>query len=232
MKYYKHYSFDLWLTLIKSNPNFKRERAVFFYKNFNSKKKNLEEIISIFRNIDLMCNLINEKTGKNIDPEEMYLIVINTINDYDNKFHEIDLEDLYCQMEVIFFNYMPFIYDSETYNTLDKLKQKSNSSFNISSNTGFVKGGTLRKILVDLNLDSFFEFQLYSDEVGVSKPNRSFFEEMINNVKKIPSKKNIQLNEIVHIGDNPVADIKGALSTGIDSILINSNSINILSVLN
>ncbi|RZL31784.1 MAG: HAD family hydrolase, partial [Pedobacter sp.] len=27
MAFYKHYSFDLWLTLIKSNPTFKLERT-------------------------------------------------------------------------------------------------------------------------------------------------------------------------------------------------------------
>ena len=73
MQFYKHYSFDLWLTLIKSNPNFKKERALFFHKNFNSKKKNIEEIEKIFRQVDIICNSINEKTGKNIDADEMYL---------------------------------------------------------------------------------------------------------------------------------------------------------------
>lgn len=232
MNFYKHYSFDLWLTLIKSNPSFKKERAKYFYKNFNTKNKTLEEVCTIFRNVDLMCNAINEKTGKNIDADEMYLIVIDTINDYDTNFSEIDLNGLYAEMEILFFNYMPSVFSLETFSTLDKLKQKSNSSFNISSNTGFVKGVTLRKVLINLELNPFFEFQLYSDEIGISKPNRNFFEAIIANTKNITTKKNILLNEIVHIGDNPVADIEGASAMGINSIQINSNNSTILSILN
>jgi len=39
MPYYRHYSFDLWLTLIKSNPGFKAERAHYFFENYNPLKK-------------------------------------------------------------------------------------------------------------------------------------------------------------------------------------------------
>jgi putative hydrolase of the HAD superfamily len=44
MKTYKHYSFDLWLTLIKSNPIFKKERALFFHQHLNAAKKSIEEV--------------------------------------------------------------------------------------------------------------------------------------------------------------------------------------------
>ncbi|RYD21052.1 MAG: HAD family hydrolase, partial [Spirochaetia bacterium] len=72
MKKYKHYSFDLWMTLIRSNPAFKLERTRFFYQHFNCKEKTLEEVGLVFRQIDVMCNAINEKTGGNIHAEEMY----------------------------------------------------------------------------------------------------------------------------------------------------------------
>ena len=64
MSRFRHYSFDLWLTLIKSNPAYKPERAGIFYRDYNSLNKSLEEIAAIFRQVDLMCNAINEKTGK------------------------------------------------------------------------------------------------------------------------------------------------------------------------
>ena len=63
MAFYKHYSFDLWLTLIKSNPRFKQERTSYFYEKFNTKNKSIEEVALIFRQVDLMVNAINEKTG-------------------------------------------------------------------------------------------------------------------------------------------------------------------------
>jgi putative hydrolase of the HAD superfamily len=228
----KHYSFDLWMTLIKSNPAFKMERAKFFYKNFNNRNKTIEEVIFVFRQVDLMCNAINEKTGKNIDAEEMYLMVVSMINDFDMSFAKIDLLWLYTKMEELFFNYLPTVYSVDTVSSLDKIRQKSNCTFNISSNTAFVKGKTLKTVLSHLGLSDFFEFQLYSDEIGLSKPCTQFFESMIREIKVIGVNKNILLQEIVHIGDNAKADIDGALLAGIKAFQINSNNSTIVSLLN
>lgn len=230
MPLYKHYSFDLWMTLIKSNPFFKKERARFFLKNFNAKKKTIEEVLSIFRKVDLMCNAINEKTGKNIDTEEMHLMVISMMNDFETSFCDIDLSWLYNELETLFFNYMPSLYSDETLSSLDRLKQ-NNSSFNILSNTAFIKGKTLRKVLSELSVTSLFDFQLYSDEAGVSKPNKRFFELMVDAVKCIPANNKISLKDIVHVGDNACADILGASSIGIDAIQINTNNATILTLL-
>ena len=229
---FKHYSFDLWLTLIKSNPQFKLERAKFFYKNFNSCNKTIEEVISVFRQVDTMCNAINEKTGKNIDGDEMYLMVISLLNGVDTSFNNIDMEGLYNEMDSLLFNYMPVVYCRDTIDILNRIKQKDDCTFNISSNTAFIKGKSLRKVLTNLQLSSFFEFQIYSDEIGLSKPDIQFFEKMLQGVHSIYPEKSIALNQIVHIGDNPVADIEGAATVGIKSRLINSNNSTILSLLN
>lgn len=221
MPYFKHYSFDLWLTLIKSNPLFKIERTKFFYENFNPLHKTLEEIALIFRQVDVMCNSINEKTGKNIDADEMYLMVINTINNFSNNFETIDTELLYNQMETLVFKHLPIVYCNETINVLSHLKQNSNCTMNILSNTGFIKGQTLRKVLNQIGLFSFFDFQLYSDEEQVSKPNPKFFSLMLKKICVLNG--DYLLNDIVHVGDNPNADIKGANSIRINSMLINAN---------
>lgn len=221
MPYFKHYSFDLWLTLIKSNPLFKIERTQFFYDNFNATHKSLDEVALIFRQVDVMCNTINEKTGKNIDADEMYLMVINMINNFNNNFDNIDTEKLYNQMETLLFEHLPFVYSNETITVLKHLKQNANCTMNILSNTGFIKGQTLRKVLAQIGLSPFFDFQLYSDEEQLSKPNPKFFNLMLDKVSYLP------LNEIVHVGDNPKADIAGANLMGLNSVLINSNSLTI-----
>lgn len=230
MPLYKHYSFDLWLTLIKSNPLFKLERTAIFFERFNPQKKAIEEIGTIFRQVDLMCNSINEKAGKNIDAEEMYLMVISII--YGSaKFNDIDIDQLYDEMELLLFKHLPLIYNHETINVLEHLKQKGNCSISILSNTGFIKGRTLRQVLKRLEIDSFFDFQLYSDEVRMSKPNKDFFRLMLKNVKQKNKDAIFELKDIIHIGDNPNADIKGADSVSISSLLINSNNISISNLL-
>lgn len=226
MPFYKHYSFDLWLTLIKSDPAFKIERTKYFHENFNTTKKTVEEVALIFRQVDLMVNAINEKTGKNIDADEMYLMVISIINDYSTAFQEIDVEELYLVMEALLLKHMPLLYCSECIDVLNKLRESDLSTISILSNTGFIKGKTLRKVLKHLELDGLIDFQLYSDEVRLSKPNREFFQLMLDSIdqKKHPQ---ILLKQIIHIGDNPVADVRGAEAIGINSLLINSNDLSI-----
>lgn len=226
MAFYKHYSFDLWLTLIKSNPMFKQERNRYFYEKYNPLQKSIEEVTLIFRNVDLMVNAINEKAGKNVDAEEMYLMAISMINDYSFNFNEVDLEQLYGEMEELVFAHMPVLYSGSCLDVLDTLKNKQQSSINILSNTGFIKGKTLRKVLAQLGIAEFMDFQLYSDEVRMSKPNRGFFELMLQQIDRNKHPE-FALTDVIHIGDNPVADVHGAQKVGINSMLINSNHLSI-----
>ena len=224
MKTYKHYSFDLWLTLIKSNPVFKKERALFFHQHLNATKKSLEEVEMVFRRVDLMSNAINQKTGGNLEAEEMYLMVIYELNSSNSTFENVDIKWLLHEMEQLFFQYIPTIYNTETFSTLNVLKEIPDVSMSILSNTAFIKGSTLRVVLKHLALDQFFNFQCYSDEVGMSKPNPQFFGLMIENIQAVRPNDNINLQEIIHIGDNFVADILGANNLKINSFLINSNN--------
>jgi len=228
---YRHYSFDLWLTLIRSNPLFKQERTNFFYHRFNLRHKTTEEVDSIFRQVDLMCNAVNEKTGKNIDADEMYLMVISLMNESRFPLQEVDLVLLDQEMESLLFKHLPFVYCNETMKILEHICKSGGSTVSILSNTGFIRGKTLRKVLKQIKLDGYFDFQLYSDEAGMSKPNPDFFKLMLKEIAGIRT-ESISLNKIIHIGDNEIADIKGAESAGIQSLLINPNGQQILSLIN
>ncbi len=228
----KHFSFDLWFTLIKSNPDFKKERSLYFYKNFNDHKKTISEVETIFRNVDLICNAINEKTGRNIDAEEMYLMVIYQLNNSLELKKGIDLNLLYKDMEALIFKFGPTIFTPQTYDCLDKIKHKSNTTINILSNTAFIKGSTLRTIMDNLSLSQYFDFQIYSDEVGVSKPCTRMYQILLENIYKVRKSEDIALHEIMHIGDNPIADIQGATAAGMRAFQINTNGQFITNLLN
>lgn len=229
MPQYKHYSFDLWLTLIKSNPLFKKRRSLYFYEKFNFQQKSLPEVEAVFRQVDVMCNTINERTGKNIDADEMYLMVISHMNNNLINLHDIDIDALYRKMEGLLFNYLPQIYCSNTADVLGKLKEHG-ATTNILSNTGFIKGSTLRHVLNLLGIGQYIDFQLYSDELGFSKPNPAFFQLMID--QALILNPAIELTDIVHTGDNPVADIAGAEAMGLSAVLINSNQTSITNLTN
>jgi putative hydrolase of the HAD superfamily len=229
MTIYKHYSFDLWMTLIRSNPAFKQERNAFFHKHFNRKKKAPAEIAAIFRRVDLDANASNEKTGGHIDAEKLYLMVLGNMNDGDREdLEEIDMNWLMGEMDNLVFRHPPALFSGGTASVLSRLKQ-DDASLSLLSNTAFIKGKILRKILHDLGLAGFFDFQFYSDEEGWSKPNSKFFRLMTDKV--MSRRMDISLSEIVHVGDNPEADIAGAAAIGIKSHLINSNDKPISSLL-
>jgi putative hydrolase of the HAD superfamily len=223
MNHIKHFSFDLWFTLIKSNPAFKKERALYFHRTFNSINKSIEEVELVFRNVDLMCNAINEQTGKNISSEEMYLMVIYQLNNSPAPFGGIDIGSLYKEMEALIFKYNPTVFNPQTISCLERIKQNPDTTLNILSNTAFIKGSTLRTVIEYLQLSKYFDFQIYSDETGTSKPNAAIFNILFDNIYSVRKSKDISLSEILHVGDNPIADIAGAESVGISAFQINSN---------
>ena len=218
----KHYSFDLWSTLIKSHPKFKKERAKYLHKNYNFTNKSLIEFERTIREVDLMCNTINEKTGSNIDAEEMYYFILCQVNETHDIVKYIDIQQLYNDVEQLIELYTPVVYDENTIETLAKIKTFPDVTLNILSNTGFIKGKTLRKVLQKIGLAEYFDFQLYSDELNLSKPSKYFFNEMLHQVEMVRKDK-LAKSQIIHVGDNYFADIEGAIACGINSCHININ---------
>ncbi|MCF8428322.1 MAG: HAD family hydrolase [Bacteroidia bacterium] len=219
----KHYSFDLWLTLIRSNPEFKKERIRHFTLKYNSCNKSEFEIKVIFETVDKMCNAINQKTGGNICTDEMYLMTLYLINEGNFEIQNFELNKLKLEMEYLFFKYPPVpIYES-ILNELIELKKRTKATFNISSNTAFIDGKLLRILLNNIGFAPLFEFQIYSDEIGFSKPNLAFYSKMYSEVELLH--KQLNRIEIAHIGDNIIADIEGAKSFGINAIDINKYKI-------
>jgi len=214
----KHFSFDLWLTIIKSNPLFKSKRVTFFYEHYNFSNHSEKEIKSIFRKVDLMCNQVNESVGFNLDTKEMYLMVLYLLNENSIDYSEIDINKLYDQMENLALSYPPVILNQKIVPILQILKEK-NKTVSLLSNTGFIEGKTINKLLKKLDLKKYFDFEIYSDEQNLSKPNKELFEIVF---KKTCEIYNIPLKtkDIMHIGDNPIADIHGAQNYGMSTLQV------------
>ena len=215
-KNYSHFSFDLWLTLIKSNPEFKIKRNLLF-RDFFTIDCPIEKVTTIVRYYDVLCNNINEKTGLNFETCEIYYLILSALN---VKIDEIDTEQLnlfYAETELLFLKYKPQLLFPNIQSLFKEITAQE-KTINLLSNTAFIKGSTLRKIISYYELSDFFKFQFYSDEVGFSKPNPKIFQlvfDQINNFKPLQKK------EVLHIGDNIVSDYNGAISFGFDAHLLN-----------
>ncbi|MFH7019063.1 HAD family hydrolase [Flavobacterium sp. FlaQc-47] len=212
---YSHLSFDLWLTLIKSHPEFKIKRNLMF-RDFFEIDATIEKVSEVIRYYDVLCNNINEKTGLNINTYEIYYLILNALEVDINKYGTDKLSQFYDETERLFMEYKPVLMFSNIKELFHEITQE-NKSINILSNTAFIKGRTLRKLLAYYELADYFKFQIYSDEVGFSKPNNEIFQLVFDEVNAF---KKVEKKEILHIGDNSIADYNGALKYGFDAHLL------------
>lgn len=209
-----HFSFDLWLTLIKSHPEFKTKRVELFSSFFNVDKP-IEEVAKAVKYYDDLCNTINEVIGGNVDTFEIYLLILNSLNVDIKQLNQDNLKEFYQKSEDLFLEYKPVVIFKELHNFFDEIKNQG-KTINILSNTGFIKGKTMRKFLINENLDQYIDFHIYSDEIKCSKPNPLVFQEVKNQIRN----QELQMDQILHIGDNPIADYKGAKDFGFSAHLL------------
>lgn len=222
---YKHYSFDLWGTLIRSNPQFRIERATYFFKYFNREGRTIDEILDILTGIDKLCNFTNEVYGGNIKAEEMYAMAANMLG---HQSHTIDPKTLARakeDLDYLFLQFCPFVYSNETIPTLTELASRG-KKLSILSNTAFTNGNVLREALEKMDMLKFFDFQIFSDEHSLSKPNPKLYD-----ILKEKADPALQPGELIHVGDSHFADYTGASEYGYDSLLINTSEVSIAALL-
>ena len=80
------------------------------------------------------------------------------------------------------------------------------------SNTGRAPGETLRRLLEKYDVIRYFDATVFSNEVGWRKPDARIFKQAAKQLGVSPT-------EIIHVGDNPDADFRGAKEAGMDAIL-------------
>lgn len=212
---YKHVSFDLWMTLIKSNPSFKQKRAELF-RNYFDIQRSLEDVAQSVRKFDVLVNRMNELIGKNVDTFELYALILHDLGIGTEAMSAEKFEGFYNETEQLFWTHKPELILEKLPFRLEDLKQAS-ITMNILSNTGFIRGKSLRKLLDFYNIGEYFAFQIYSDEVSLSKPNFLIFDKVYTEISKTAT---LGKKQVLHVGDNPEADVRGAAAYGFDTCLI------------
>jgi len=211
---HSHFSFDLWLTLIKSHPEFKAKRVELF-SSFFEVNKPIDEVAKVVKYYDDLCNSINEVIGGNVDTFEIYLLILNSLEIDLKQLNREVLTEFYQRSENLFLEYKPVVIFENLHQFFNEIKNQG-KTINILSNTGFIKGTTMRKFLIEESLDQYIDFHIYSDELKISKPNPLVFQEVKNLIKN----QDLQMKQILHIGDNPIADYKGAKDFGFNAHLL------------
>jgi putative hydrolase of the HAD superfamily len=207
----KHISFDLWMTLIRSNPDFRKKRAEIIAKKFNPGNKNVEEIIQLIIDTDKNCDRYNESRNTKIPAVKMYSAILKKMGIPSVAIqHNADL--LMNISNELFLEYSPLLLNSHIPDTLKTLKD-SGLNLSIGSNTGFIEGNILKSLLDKLNILHYFSFLIFSDEMKMSKPSARFYLRIWENTT-------FHKSEILHVGDNPINDYQGAVDFGFNALLL------------
>ena len=112
-----------------------------------------------------------------------------------------------------FLEFPPIIFNGSL--KLIEFCKKNQIKIGIISNTGFNSPKVYRNWLINEKI--FYDEIVLSNELGIAKPDKKIFYYTLD-------KLGIPPGNSIHFGDNPVADIMGANSIGISSVLISKNN--------
>tara|TARA_B100000768_G_C11281983_1_gene379170 strand:+ start:1895 stop:2578 length:684 start_codon:yes stop_codon:yes gene_type:complete len=209
----KHISLDFWNTLMTSNKEFSNHRLDFLKTKYLP-NISIEELNFNIEKIGDESDRINMSEGVSIPSELMYQ---RLFSQFEISINTNEAKNVYDSLEVFFLSNPPIpLYDLEELKKSLKVLKNKGFTLNISSNTAYIKGSTLRKVFKHYNLLSHFDFLIFSDEINSSKPSYKFFDKLAKDCEEI----NISKNSILHIGDSYEADIEGAELSKIKSRLI------------
>lgn len=206
----RHVSLDVWLTVIRSHPAFKRKRASLMREHF-ALSATVDEVLSRIRHFDVAATRINEIVGKNIDARELVGIILHDLG--------LDLKGVSHQHMMAFFTelrelvlaFPPKLMDPEIPAAIEACRS-AGITVSLLSNTGFVIGQVLDEVMAHHGILELLNFRTYSDEIGFSKPSSAAFKAVIDSVQTLYT---TPAETILHIGDNPVADLQGAQTNGL-----------------
>ncbi len=222
----RHLSLDLWLTLIRSNKAFKPLRNALFIDAFNITQP-ADEVLHTFQEYDRLFNHINESTGRNLSRHEMLYIILAALGKDVGAIPLAALDNFLKKAEGLFLQHPPEVLDDAVIDVLQQIRCQR-ISISLLSNTAFITGATLRKVLPNLGFENVFHFQIYSDEEERSKPSPEIFNTVYNQALQL---KPLTREQVLHIGDNPIADYDGALAAGFSASLFNPDKESLSSLL-
>jgi putative hydrolase of the HAD superfamily len=108
-----------------------------------------------------------------------------------------------------FFEVPPYL-NPDANSILEELSE-TGKRIGLICNTGLTPGFALRRFLESEGILEYFDFLVFSDEVGFRKPDRRVFHFVARKLEADP-------RSIVHVGDNLWVDVFGAESAGFKAV--------------
>ena len=118
--------------------------------------------------------------------------------------HGYDPKQSYDLME----KFLKFRHEVSIYPDVEACLQHLNGKYKLAALTN----GNAN--VMRLEIGKYFDAHFSAEQVGVQKPKRRIFDHVSNAL-------NMPHQNILHVGDNPVDDVKGALDSGFQAVWVN-----------
>ncbi|TWE10434.1 HAD family hydrolase [Rudaeicoccus suwonensis] len=213
-------SLDIWGTLLGSDPDFKAARNRLL-RDALLPSVGAEQFDQVMRQADRDVDDECARTGADVGfvgrivacltrfgmPQSVALDAVS-----------VACDDLMCQQEALALMHPPRPLHTELPAAVLELQVP----VVLTSNTGMLPGALMRKLLALAGFGGVTG--VFSDEVGVAKPAPAIFGETLAVLGLPPP-------DVLHVGDNPVADVAGAREAGLQTALVIPDGLSTLAVL-
>lgn len=205
-------SFDIWKTLLVGNKGFSRPRLALILNEFGQDHVNLNEAMVAYREVDAYFNTLSETTGVDYGMGERLAALFNklginqelsdrTLNVIQGKVGEQRRSP----------DFLPKLIEPDLKWTLTTLHERG-YRLGTLSNTGMDSHVVMEPLLDYLGLRHLFYNRVFSSQDGRAKPNPGIFQRMADEHGATP-------DQVLHVGDNIVADYDGAVAAGMHAVL-------------
>jgi putative hydrolase of the HAD superfamily len=210
----KAVTFDLWETLLfeKNGWNLRRRNArcesVAQTLGKFGVKLSVEQLALAFEKMAFWLESV-WRMNNEVTYLDQIRFIIKTASNGLVKMKEEWIDDLSSAYVSPLFEVAPYL-NPDAGKVLHWLKAR-NKLVGLICNTGLTPGFGLRRFLAREGLAKYFDLMLFSDEVGIRKPNPEMFQIATQRLRVKPY-------EIVHVGDNLKSDVWGAKNAGLKAI--------------
>lgn len=210
----KAVTFDLWQTLLLERDGDNSRRILARSKNLEKIlqkfgiKTSIKQLISVIKAMSPWLVSIWE-TNKDVTHLDQLRFIVKTASKSLVSMKEEWTDELSMAYVSPLFEVPPYL-NLDARKVLQQLKDQ-NKLIGLICNTGRTPGFSLRKFLQKKGVAEYFDIMLFSNDVGIRKPDPRLFQKATQKLKVKP-------HEVIHVGDNLKTDVWGAKNAGLKAI--------------
>ncbi len=208
-------TFDLWQTLILEPPESARKvretrvRTLFMLLQGQGYEGTLEDVERADARVGERLREIWQRHA-DVSAEEQVQILLEVLDHQEVSRDRMALANLeWAYVSPIL--QIPPVLNAGVPELLERLKK--HYRLGLICNTGWTPGAMLKIVLQRLGIFDYFDVLTFSDVVGVRKPDPQIFHLTLEGLGIAPDRA-------IHVGNDPVIDVGGALGVGMWAVLL------------